>query len=422
MDQYNHPFTSSLKEEELRDELARLRGTASFQFGNHFVQAFKQPWRIALLPLTTPLLIYRLLKAPKQGNTLRQLHHRDCVLVFSTDSPRGLHVDRGEALLASLSNATTQRVHVSTDNRMFEGTDEDTVRFIMPGRKQSPGMSPRVWNKQCETILNCLIDVYSPKTFVFDGDFPFRGLLNVIKLRDGMNRFWVRESPKNHNISQLPLDGFETFDAVLHPSLTKASDPDTNVGKSGSVFCNPIVGPLPSEEALRQRRLKLAPLTSQLIFCDLGSSRAHGEVVIDALLADDSVRLLLRPGTKNRRLLEHPRTVLAHGMNYIESIGCSDAAVLDPDQYSLHAALSTQTPTLSVLDESTTKSASSEHAFQKGLPIIHLDSTMDVALVKTAVHRLLDAAVQQQLREQMESLKLNYDQTPLVKFLMELQG
>ena len=422
MDQYNHPFTSTLREEELRDELARLRSTASFQFGFHFVQAFQQPWRILLLPFTTPMLIYRLLKAPKHTNKTRQVEFRDCVMVFSSDSPRGLHVDRGEALLASMGGATTQRIHVSTDSRLLESINEETVRYTIPSRKQSPGMSPKIWNKQCETILNCLIDVYAPKTFVFDGDFPFRGLLNVIQLRDGMNRYWVRESPNNHKISQLPLDGFETFDAVIHPSLTKANDPDTNVGRSGSVFCNPIVGPRPHGEGRDNRRKKLAPPTSTLVFFDLGSANTHAESISNILLADDSVRLLIRPGTNHRKLIEHPQTVLAHGMTYIESIGCADVAVLEPDQYSMHAALCTQTPALSVLDEPSTKAAVSEHAFQDGLPIMHLDDGMDDGLVETAVHRLLDSGVQQQLREQIKALNLNYDQTPLVNFLMDLHN
>jgi len=343
-------------------------------------------------------------------------------MLFSSDSQRGLHADRGEALLASLSNTKIQRVHVSTDKRMLAYTDENTVRFLLPGRKQSQGMSPKVWNIQCETILNCIIDVYGPKTFVFDGDYPFRGLLNAIQLRDGMNRFWVRESPNNHKISQLPLDGFETFDAVLHPSHTKTSDPDTNVGRSGSVFCNPIVGPIPTTEALHQRRLKLASSTSKLIFFDLGSAHQHAEAIVNTLLADDSVMLLIRPGTNYRKLIEHPQTVLAHGMTYIESIGCADVAVLEPDQYSLHAALCTKTPTLSVLDEPSTKSAVSEQSLEEILPIIHLDSMLDDELINTAVHRLLDANVQQQLREQMESLNLNYDQTPLVNFLMDLHN
>lgn len=422
VDQYNHPFSITLKEEELRNELARLRGTASFRFGFHFVQAFQQPWRIPLLPFTTPWLVYQLLRAPKHSNKKRRLKHRDCVMVFSSGSPRGLHVDRSEALLASLNNGTTQLIHVSTDYRMLEREEGDIIRFIMPGRKQSPGMKPGVWNKQCETILNCLIDVYAPKTFVFDGDFPYRGLLDVIQLRDGMNRFWIRESPNNHRISQLPLDGFETFDAVIHPSLSKVGDPDTNVGKSGSVFCNPIVGPLPVKDALHQRRLKIAPQTAQLVFFDLGAAHGHAETIANTLLADEGVLLLIRPGTNNRRLLNHPRTVLAYGMTYIESIGCADVAVLEPDQYSLHAALCTHTPTLSVLDESSTKSAVSEDAFQNGLPIIHLGTTLETSLVESAVHRLLDSSVQQQLREQMKSLNLNYDQESLVRFLMELHS
>jgi hypothetical protein len=420
VDPYNSPVTSSLKEEELKEELARIRNTASFQFGFHFVQAAQRPWKILALPVTTPLLLFKLLRKKKKQKRKSPLKLRDCILVFSTESVRGLHHDRSEALIGNLSNRTTQLIHVTTEANIPNGSDKTVLRYTIPSRAVTKNMSAKVWNQQCETMLNCILDVFAPKTFVFDGDYPFRGMLNAISIREGMNRYWIRESPNNHKISQLPLDGFEIFDAILHPSITKTTDPDVNIGRSGSIFCNPIIGSTPQKEDREAFRSLHTSDNVQLIFVDIGPTLPIADLVISSLQAQENLRLLIRPQGHPKSLLSHPKTVVAHDLSYAEALAYADAAVLYPDQYSLHTAINAQTPTLSIFNSSSTKSGVSEPDFAGDLPLIHLDQSLDEKLILEAIQRLIDPAVQLQLKQQLSEVAFSYDQQKLTNFLMQL--
>ena len=419
MDKYNDVVSLSRKEEVLRDELRRVRSTASFQFGYHFVQAFQRPWRLLLLPITVPLLLMRIARRGYEPPTPPERYIRDCVVVFSSESMRGLHFDRCEALLETMNGADTQLIHVSTDGHGYKTSTGDVVRFSLPSRRYSESMNPKVWNRQCEVFLNCILDIYAPKTFIFDGDYPFRGLLNAIELREEMNRYWIRESPHNQNITKLPIDGFEIFDAVLHPSLTKTNDPDTNVGSSGTVFCNPIVPKKPEDAFISTIREKMNVKTSQLIFFDLGPSHSKADDIARQLLLHPNVTLLVREHLKSNFILNHERTRITHGLSYADAVHIADAVVIFPDQFSVHVALMAAKPVLSLHGPSPTKRAISEDLLEGELPLLFIEDHLDERLVTAAVQRLLDQDVQQQLIERIQGMNLIYDSPKLANFLFE---
>ena len=420
MDEYNVPTSPSRREEELRDELRRIRTTASFQFGFHFVDAVKRPWRLILLPLTTPWLVFKLVRTKKVPKKTEQRVVRDCIVVFSAESTRGLHFDRAEALLGSFSDQTSQLIHVSTDDRGYRPSDSNVIRFGIPSRRHSKNMSPTVWNRQFEIHMNGILDVYSPKTFVFDGDYPFRGMLNSIEFRPEMNRFWIRESPNNHKISKLPLQGFEDFDAILHPSLSKTSDPDGNVGRSGSIFCDPIVPRIPNNRGIPSLLTTSVDPSKQVVFFDLTPSIPYCEKIARHLLKRDDVVVLVRENMTIKSVLASPKVRIGHGMEYAQLIQMADVAVLYPDQFSVHTSFLMKTPALSVLSENITKHSISEETIDIDLPMIYLDDSLDDLLISKAIERLLDKDVQSQVINRIEAMDPAYDGTKLVEYLMDL--
>ena len=42
-------------------------------------------------------------------------------------------------------------------------------------------MSARQWNGLVEEMLTLIFEMHSPKWFIFDGAFPYRGMLNAIQ-------------------------------------------------------------------------------------------------------------------------------------------------------------------------------------------------------------------------------------------------
>ncbi|MDA8839575.1 hypothetical protein N9N14_03745 [Candidatus Poseidonia alphae] len=418
MEEYNLPTTLSRKEEILQGELTRIRSTASFKFGNHFVKALERPWRILLLPITLPLLMWKLFREDKNLKVDTNKKTRNCVVMFSTSSSRGLHFDRCEALISHFNDSELQIVHITTEGLGVRNSRKDIQYYIFPERTNIVGMNPKLWNTKCEVFLNNILDIFSPKTFIFDGDYPFRGMLNAMESREEMNRYWIRESSQNFKTSSLPVDGFELFDAIIHPTLSRTPDSDRNIGRSGSIYCNPILTRPPSESEREMYRLKHISKGCQLIFLDVGKRDELAENIASHLLLREDVYLLVRRNMCIRTVLDHPRTIIASDLNYSQAIGVSDAVVLYPDHFSLHAAFHSERPTLSVFDDAKTIENLNEEFDTEDLPSLYLDSTTNDNLVLTAIDRLLDLTVQEQLKQRMSEFNIDYDTQNLVDLII----
>jgi hypothetical protein len=422
MEEYNIPTTLSRKEEVLQNELNRIRSTASFKFGNHFVKALERPWKIFLLPFTIPMLMWKLFRSSQSLEVAAKKNTRNCVVLFSSKSNRGLHFDRCETLISHFIDPDLQIIHVTTDEFGIRGARKNTLYFLFPERMNVVGMNPKLWNIQCENFLNTILDIFSPKTFIFDGDYPFRGMLNSMEFRNEMNRYWIRESSKNFKISSLPVDGFELFDAIIHPTLYRTTDSDQFIGKSGSIFCNPILSHPSSKSQREMFRLKHIPEGSQLIFLDVGGRDELTEKIASLLLSDKQVHILVRRNIHIRSIIDNPRTIVASDLTYSQAISISDAAVLYPDHYSMHAAFFCQQPILAVFNESNTIQNLFEEFGRDDLPLLHLDPTTDENLIRSAIERLKDSEVQEQLKERMTEFKLKYDTQSLVDLITTHHG
>ena len=422
MEEYDVPATLSRKEEVLQDELNRIRHTASFKFGNHLVQALERPWKLFLLPITIPMLMWKLFRKNQILKVETNKNTRNCIVLFSNKTNRGLHFDRCEALISHFSDPDLQIIHVTTDELGIRGTRENTQYYVFPERTNVVGMNPKVWNTQCENFLNTIFDIFSPSTFIFDGDYPFRGMLNSMEFRNEMNRFWIRESSKNFKTPSLPVDGFELFDAIIHPTLYRTRDSDRNIGKSGSIYCNPILSRPFSKIQREMFRMKHLPEGNQLIFLDLGGREVLAEKIASLLLSNKHLHILVRRNMRIRSVIDNPRTIVATDLTYSQAISISDAAVLYPDHFSMHAAFFSQQPTLSVFDESKTIQNLNEEFGTDDLPLLHLDATTDENLIRSALERLTDSDVQEQLRERMEEFTLKYDTQSLVDLIISHHG
>ena len=418
MEEYNVPFTLSRKEEVLQAELKRIRHTASFRFGNLLVKAIERPWKILFLPFTIPKLMWAILTEKRINSKSEPRTMRDCVVLFSAKSSRGLHFDRCESIIQSINDKNTQIFHITTHEGGVQNQNQNVQYYTFPERSRVKGMNPKLWNHQCEVFLNTIFDIYSPKTFIFDGDYPFRGMLNAMSLREEMNRFWIRESSQNFKISSLPIDGFEQFDAIIHPSISKTTDTDINIGRSGSIFCNPIISHSPSRSDCLLFREKHLPLGATLLFFDIGMKDEFTEKIALSLLSNKNLFLLVRQNMKILSVINHPRTICDENLNYSGAMMVSDAAVLYPDHYSIHTSFHLNIPTLSIVDEQTTLKELSEEFGTDDLPLMYLDSMMSDGLIDTALNRLIDSDVQVQLKERMAKLGIESGTEKLVKVIM----
>lgn len=419
MDDYGKQRTLSKKEELLQNELNRIRSSATFQFGNVFVKALEQPWRVFLLPFTIVLVLFRILRRGKSDRLVeRKETGRDCVVFFSSKSGRCLHFDRCEAMIQEFSGLNTQIIHVTTESKKSHVGNGYAHNYFFPARSDLPNMNPKDWNYKCESFLDTIFDIFTPMTFIFDGDYPFRGIVNSMDKRTYMNRFWIRESASNYNISSLPLDSFDKFDAIIHPSFAKPSDADTNVGSVGSLFCNPIIHNASDEKQREWFRKKNIPDKASLVFFDVGRLSPFSHMIATKLLEQDDVYLLIRPNITERALVDHPKSIVSHGLNYTDSMYFCDSVVLFPDHFCIHTAFFLKKPILSIIKEELVMHFLREEMGEDSLPLIYINSDEDDAISAT-LERFMSKKVQQQLIERMEEFDVQSGTSQLTELLIE---
>ena len=56
------------------------------------------------------------------------------------------------------------------------------------------------------------------QSFIFDGAFPYRGMLRAIHSRTDIDKLWMRRGTFRKG-SSIPVDSINFFDAIIHPKI-----------------------------------------------------------------------------------------------------------------------------------------------------------------------------------------------------------
>lgn len=421
MDEYLEITRTSKREETLRQEVHRLRNSFSFQFGNIFVQAIERPILLFLLPFNIIAFLYKRIFNRKKDQDPSTNITRNCILGYSAESHRNIHFDRMERILAELRTYGIQTVHVTNDKgiRMPNNTKLHSIYFI-PSRVDFDDMIPRTWNRKIEQIVSGILDTFHPRTMIFDGDYPFRGILNAISLRPEMNRFWVRESMLNFKISSLPIDGFDIFDAIIHPTLTRRDDPDSIIGGSGTIFCNPIIGQVNSKQCITEIRERVGLKGKQLIFSQISNSIINRNEVFERLLAQKGAHVLCFSTSIPKQYKHHLNVTIIDHLSTHEAIQASDVCVISPDFFNIYSVFSLRKPTLCVAESKLHLDSIQREFATQTLPIVLIGDENDGNFIGDGIERLMHPELQQQLIERMEGMMLADGTSELCDYINKL--
>ena len=421
VDEYLEITRTSKREENLNNEVNRLRNSFSFQFGNIFVQSFERPITLPLLPFRIIGFLTKKAFGKKSHVTPPTKITRDCVLGYSSDSFRGVHFNRMERILSELRTHGIETVHVTNDReiRSFKKVESHSL-YSIPPRSEFGKMIPRTWNKKVEQIVSGILDTFHPRTMLFDGDYPFRGILNAISLRPEMNRFWIRESLLNFKTSTLPVDGFDTFDAIIHPSITRRDDPDTIIGSSGTIFCNPIVGKPEQTGSLSRLRLGMVQDENQIVFVQLSKKIKNFEQIFQEILSNEGCKILCVSTQIPKPYLHHERVVISDALSVDEAIQVADLCLISPDFYNLYSCFNQEKPTLCITESQSHIDSINREFGNNKLPIILVDDVTDLNYLSDGIERLFNSDLQDQLSHRMKEYQL-LDGTPeLCSYLQTL--
>jgi hypothetical protein len=412
VDEYLEISRTSKREENLKNEVERLRSSFSFQFGNIFVQSFERPVTLPLLPFKIIGFMAKKAFGKKNHVTPPTKITRDCVVGYSADSFRGVHFNRMERILSEFRTHGIETVHITNDReiRSFKKVESHSL-YSIPPRSEFARMIPRTWNKKVEQIVSSILDTFHPRTILFDGDYPFRGILNAISLRPEMNRFWIRESLLNFKTSTLPVDGFDTFDAIIHPSMTRRDDPDTIIGSSGTIFCNPIVGKSEQTGSLSRLRLGMVQSENKIVFVQLSKKIKNLDQVFQEILSYEGCKILCVSTQIPKSYRHHERVVNSNALSIDEAICMADLCLISPDFYNLYSCFNQEKPTLCIAESQPHIDSINREFGTNKLPIILVNDVTDSSYLSDGIERLFNSDLQEQLRYRMKEYQL-LDGTP----------
>ena len=212
--------------EKLQRENRRLRETVSFRLGLHLTNAIRKPWKMFFLPLSFPILCFkigleRLGKVAKNQQQVEQKdnnHDSNTTVLFPTNGVGFGHFTRMYALAKELrkQNPKMEIIFFTTMPTLHIPYLDDFPTYHLAGKHKFDDMDSTIWNMLVEEMLSLIFDTHAPKNFIFDGAFPYRGMLDAINGRENLNRVWVRRGMFKKGKS-VPVGSIEHFDLIVHP-------------------------------------------------------------------------------------------------------------------------------------------------------------------------------------------------------------
>lgn len=318
-----------LRQNQLIRENRRLRNSASFRVGKLFTRAAMKPWFFPILPFSILFLMFSIgmerlgrWPVPVDSKGMRSTppgEPRDCVMFFPTNGVGFGHFTRMYALAKRFKkySPSTEIVFFTTMPTLHLLYNEGFVTYHIAGRKKFDDLSASDWNALVEEHLSLAFNQHRPSIFIYDGAFPYRGMLNAIREQSQTRKIWMRRGMFKKG-SRIPVDSIAHFDTIVHPqdSVPLAQN-EVDHGVE-SITCAPIVlldesDLLPRDIA--RRRLNL-PLKGRVVYVQLGAGRINDidseiRLTVEALLKHEDITVVVGESMLGERIeLSMDRVVL----------------------------------------------------------------------------------------------------------------
>ena len=404
-------------------EILRLKTSPSFRIGFHIVRAFEKPWRLLLIWFTLPLLMWKVArerwgKAPPVYSGLPMLEDikkRRSIILFPTNGVGFGHFTRMLALARKIRDESpdTEVVFFTTMPTLHILTEEGFPAYHVSGRSHFKEMEAATWNTICEESLVNIFQIHRPVAFIFDGAFPYRGMLNSIKNRSDLLRIWMKRGQLRPGAKSIPIDSVQHFDLIIHPS----DGIDEQVESIRGIESKPISPiTLVSKHELLDRmvlRSRLGiPAESVLAYLQLGAGRINDidseiRITLDALLEYPEVHVIIGESMIGKRIeFKHERVRVLR--DYPNSIyfNSFDFSIMASGYNSYHEAVRFGLPTICYPNLNTGKDnqvARARIAEEAGCMIVVKHRSKKT--IKNAIEKIMDEDYRNLMRDGTKKLQ-----------------
>jgi len=225
----------------------------------------------------------------------------DCVVMFPTNGVGFGHFTRLLAVAKRMKN-------LDPELEIIFFTTMPTLHLLKPyeipshhiaGPKYFKGMSSEEWNALLEEELSVCFETHRPTMFLFDGAFPYRGMLRAIQGQNSIEKIWMRRGTFRKG-SSIPVDSIKHFDAVIHPedSVTTVVE---NIEHNVEVMTCPPIVMLDSDELLSKEKARSRlglPQDAIVVYVQLGAGEINDieseiRLTLECLLENPAVYVIL---------------------------------------------------------------------------------------------------------------------------------
>ena len=295
-------------------EIRRLRSSISFQLGVHITNAMRRPWRLPFLIITFPLLISRLgvqrlgrkpINTIGEINLAKQPDRKHSIVLFPTNGVGFGHFTRMYAVARSLrrKDPTLEIIFFTPMPTLHILYSDQFPTYHLAGRYKHAEMSASEWNGLVEDMLHIVFEMHRPKWFMFDGAYPYRGMLNAIASQPDMEKWWMRRGSLKKN-KTIPVDSQSFFDGIIMPGEGNEANAEDGVHAVAPIRA---IDPEEAWERSFSRSRLSVPEEAKVVYVQLGAGRINDienmvDLVLRALFEHSEVYVVLGESMLGDRL------------------------------------------------------------------------------------------------------------------------
>lgn len=428
-----------LRENKHYRELRRIRSSLAFRLGTSIVRALKFPPKLLFLPITLFFVgfnwgLERIGKKKfiSDGTEYRSGKNRHCVVMFPTNGVGFGHFTRLLAIAKRMKkqDPALEVVFFSTMPTMHLLKEHGILGYRLPGRKEYSDSSASEWNAMVEESLALVFAAHRPSMFVFDGAYPYRGMLNAIKGRNGLAKIWVRRGTFKKNATNIPVDSLVHFDHVVRPKDSVLTDISREVLHDVEVsHCEPIVFLDEGELLSREDALSRLGIRQNMfiVYIQLGAGNINsiGSIVtqcLGILSKKKNVHVVIGESMIGSRLsIEGDRVQVLRDYPNSWYFNGFDVSIIAGGYNSYHEVVHHQLPSICIPNTKTgmdDQLARANAAGSTGAMIV-LDDPEPASLAD-AIERILDPACRDRMKNAMADLRQPNGATEVADFFTEM--